>query len=110
VAHNPAWSSAEQRAWLEAKREVDLAMVAIGNGRVSSPWPGLCARIATPTLGVTGDPGRGVLVGEQTRATLTAIDNPAITVVEIPGADHYVRQSAPGGFHAVVDPWIAAHL
>ncbi len=53
AAHNPAWSSAEQRAWLEAKQEVDLAMVAIGNGRVASPWPGLCARIANPTLVVT---------------------------------------------------------
>lgn len=110
AVHNPAWSSAEQQAWLEAKQEVDLAMVAIGNGRVTSPWPGLCARLTNPTLVVTGDPARGVLVGEQTRTTLAAIDNPAITVVEILGADHYVRQSAPDAFHAIVDPWVAAHL
>jgi pimeloyl-ACP methyl ester carboxylesterase len=104
---HPQWPEEEHLGWLEAKQSLDLDYLATGAGRPSTPWPDLVAAIRTPTLVVTGD--QGCLVGEGTQARLREIGNPAIEVAVVPGADHYVRQSAPAAFHAVVDPWIAAH-
>ena len=105
---NPAWPDGECEAWLEAKMQVDLSLIAVGNGRPATPWPELVRAIRTPALVVTGD--RDCLVADETQQTLADIANPAIEVAVLPGADHYVRQSAADAFHAVVDPWLAAHV
>jgi pimeloyl-ACP methyl ester carboxylesterase len=102
---NPAWPVGESEAWLEAKMELDLSIIAVGNGRPATPWPELVGAIRTPTLVVTGD--RDCLVAEQTQARLAQIANPLVEVAVLPGADHYVRQSAPDAFHTLVDPWLA---
>lgn len=102
---NTGWPDGESEAWLEAKMHVDLSLIGVGNGRSTTPWPELAAAIRTPTLVVTGD--RDCLVGEATQATVRDIANPAVEVTVVEGADHYVRQSAPETFHAVVDPWLA---
>lgn len=105
---NAQWPAGESEAWLEAKMHVDLSLIGLGNGRSATPWPDLVAAIRTPTLVVTGDVE--CLVGEATQSRLREIGNPAVEVAVVPGADHYVRQSAPEPFHAVVDPWLAAHV
>jgi pimeloyl-ACP methyl ester carboxylesterase len=105
---HPQWPDDEHLGWIEAKQQLDLDYIATGAGRPSIPWPDLVAAIRTPTLVVTGD--RGCLVGEETQSRLREIGNPVVEVVVVPGADHYVRQSAPEAFHAVVDPWIAARV
>jgi pimeloyl-ACP methyl ester carboxylesterase len=104
---NPSWPDEESEAWLEAKMQVDLSLMAVGNGRSATPWPELVRAIRTPTLVVTGD--RDCLVAEETQAQVAQLANPVVEVVTIPGADHYVRQSATKAFHAVVDPWLARH-
>jgi pimeloyl-ACP methyl ester carboxylesterase len=103
---HPHWPDDEHLGWLEAKQELDLDYIATGAGRPSTPWPDLVAAIRTPTLVVSGD--QGCLVAEGTQRRLREIGNPAVEVAVLPGADHYVRQSAPEAFHAVVDPWLAA--
>lgn len=102
---NPAWPDGESEAWLEAKMQVDLSLIAVGNGRSATPWPELVRAIRTPTLVVTGD--HDCLVADETQQTLADIANPAVEVAVLPGADHYVRQSAADAFHAVVDSWLA---
>jgi pimeloyl-ACP methyl ester carboxylesterase len=103
---HPQWPDDEHFGWVEAKQSLDLGFIATGAGRPSTPWQDLVRAIRTPTLVVAGD--QGCLVGEATRAELAAIANASVEVAVIPGADHYVRQSAPESFHAVVDPWLAA--
>jgi pimeloyl-ACP methyl ester carboxylesterase len=105
---NRAWPDGESEAWLEAKMQVDLSLIALGNGRSATPWPELVGTIRTPTLVVTGD--RDCLVGDETQALLGQIANRAVGVAVVPGADHYVRQSAAEAFHDLVDPWVAAHV
>ena len=103
---NPSWAPEEARAWLAAKGPLDLALMATGAGRPTTPWPELVALIRTPTLVVTGDAPE-CLVGGPTRATLDRIANPAVAVEVVHGADHYVRQSREPEFHAAVDAWLA---
>ena len=87
---------------------MDLAYLATGSGRPSTPWTCHVPRLFTPTLVVTGDDG--VLVGPDTRAVIAAIDNPWVEVAVVPGVGHYVRQGDPDSFHAIVDPWVRRHL
>jgi pimeloyl-ACP methyl ester carboxylesterase len=63
--------------------------------------------IRTPTLLVTG--GGEVITGEASRAVVAEIA-PAIEVVVVPGAGHYVRHQQTEAFHAVVDPWLQRRL
>lgn len=104
----PDWPDAERRPWMDAKLHLDLAYVATGGGRPSTPWPELVARLSAPTLVVTGD--GEVLVDPASRERIASIGNPAVEVVVVPGAGHYVRQQRTDEFHAVVDPWLTGHL
>ena len=109
AARNPGWAADEQRAWVEAKLQLDLALMATGSGRPSTPWTELVPRISTPTLVLTGDADE-CLVGPPTRAVLEQVGNPHVAVEVIEGADHYVRQSRERAFHQAVDTWLAAQL
>jgi pimeloyl-ACP methyl ester carboxylesterase len=104
----PDWPDEERRGWVAAKTDLDLDYVATGGGRPSSPWTELVPRLRAPTLLVTGD--RDVLVGPESRAVVDVIGNPAVEVVVIPGAGHYVRHQQTKAFHTLVDPWLTARL
>jgi pimeloyl-ACP methyl ester carboxylesterase len=104
VEENPAWPADEHEPWVASKLSLDLAYIATGAGRPSTPWPELVAGIAEQTLVVTGD--RDCLVGTETRSELERIGNPAVDVAVLEGTDHYVRQGDAAAFHAMVDPWM----
>ncbi|MEP6799752.1 MAG: alpha/beta fold hydrolase [Lapillicoccus sp.] len=104
----PGWPESERRAWMAAKAELDLAYVALGAGRPSTPWTEHAPRLSAPTLVVTGSDD--VLVGHASRAVIGALGNSLVEVAVIPGAGHYARQDDPDAFHAIVDPWLAARL
>lgn len=104
----PDWPDDERQAWVAAKAQVDLDYIATGAGRPSVPWTEHAPLLRAPTLVLTGD--RDVLVDAETRAVVERFANPAIEVVVIPGAGHYVRQQAGHAFHAVVDPWLEQRL
>ena len=86
----------------------DLDYVETGGGRPSTPWTESVPLIRTPTLLVTGD--ADVITGPASRAVVAEIANPAIEVVVIPGAGHYVRHQQGDAFHGVVDPWLRTAL
>jgi pimeloyl-ACP methyl ester carboxylesterase len=104
----PSWPDAEYQPWVDAKLELDLDYVETGGGRPSTPWTESVPRIRTPTLLVTGDDD--VITGPASRAVVAEIANPAIEVVVIPDAGHYVRHQQGDAFHAVVDPWLRTAL
>ena len=103
----PGWPEAEYRPWVDAKLPLDLDYVETGGGRPTTPWTESVPRIRTPALLVTGD--GDVITGEASRAVITEIA-PAIEVVVLPGAGHYVRHQQTEAFHAVVDPWLQRRL
>lgn len=104
----PDWPDAEYQPWVDAKLDLDLDYVETGGGRPGTAWTQSVSRISTPTLLVTGD--EDVIVGAASRGVVAEIGNPAVEVVVVPGAGHYVRHQRTAAFHAVVDPWLASHL
>ena len=104
----PHWPEAEYRPWVDAKLDLDLDYVTTGGGRPTTPWTESVPRIEAPTLLVTGD--GDVITGEASRAVVAEMANPAIEVVVVPGADHYVRHQQTAAFHTAVDPWLARRL
>jgi pimeloyl-ACP methyl ester carboxylesterase len=104
----PDWPESEYAPWVDAKVALDLDYVETGGGRPSTPWTESVPRLRVPTLLVTGD--QDVLVGPASRAIVAEMGNPAIEVVVVPGAGHYVRHERTEAFHAVVDPWLRRHL
>ena len=73
---------------------------------ISTPWREVAAAIDVPALVMTGD--GEVIIGPWTREEIARVA-PRIEVSVVPGADHCVRRDQGDGFHAVVDPWLAAH-
>jgi lipase len=106
-AEHPAWPESEMRPWAEAKVATDPAFLAADAMLVSEPWPDLVRAIARPALVVTGTDNTIVA---QCRDALDAIANPSIKVAVVRGAGHCVRRDDGVGYHAVVDPWIAAQF
>jgi pimeloyl-ACP methyl ester carboxylesterase len=104
----PNWPDAEYQPWVDAKLVLDLDYVETGGGRPSTVWTESIPRIQAPTLLVTGD--GEVITGPASRAFVAETANPAIEVVVVPGAGHYVRHQQTEAFHALVDPWLQAHL
>ncbi|MEO7059735.1 MAG: alpha/beta hydrolase [Lapillicoccus sp.] len=105
---HPSWPVSEFDPWLAAKLAIDIGM--LENGAVTSRRPRLdvAAAIAVPTLLVTGD--RDVIWMPPLLERLAAVGNPHIEVGVVTGARHCVRRDVADGFHAVVDPWIAARF
>lgn len=108
TTREPRWPDAERRAWIASKADLDLAYLATGGGRPSTPWTDHVDRLAVPTLVVTGDDG--VIVGRESRAVIESLGNRQVEVVIVPGVGHYVRQGDPEAFHALVDPWLQPYL
>jgi pimeloyl-ACP methyl ester carboxylesterase len=104
----PGWPDAEYQPWVDAKLVLDLSYIETGAGRPSTPWTESLPLIQAPTLLVTGDDD--VITGPASRAVVAETANPAVEVVVVPGAGHYVRHQQPEAFHAVVDPWLRTQL
>ncbi len=104
---HPTWPTSELPAWARAKADVDRAFLATGRYQVEVPWREIAAAIDVPTLVVTGDDE--VILDARVLAEVAALGNPALEIRTVPGAGHCVRRDDGDGFHALVDPWLAAH-
>ncbi len=56
---------------------------------------------------MTGD--REVILHEPVLAEIAALGNPALEVHVVADAGHGIRRERGDAFHALVDPWLAAH-
>jgi lipase len=106
-ADNPTWPESEYLPWARAKAAVDPEFVRAGVGVLRTPWREIAAAIEPPTLVVTGD--RQVILDETLLAEVAAVGNPRLEVHVVSGAGHGIRRERADAFHALVDPWLAAH-
>jgi pimeloyl-ACP methyl ester carboxylesterase len=54
----------------------------------------------------TGD----VILDAGTRQAIEDLRNPHLQVAVVADAGHCVRREQPEAYHALVDPWLAAHV
>jgi lipase len=106
-AENPTWPESEYLPWARAKAAVDPEFVRAGVGVLRTPWRDIASAIRTPTLVVTGD--RQVILDSRRLAEIAALANPALEVHVVADAGHGIRRERGNAFHALVDPWLAAH-
>jgi pimeloyl-ACP methyl ester carboxylesterase len=104
---NPTWPESEYLPWARAKASVDPEFVRAGIGVLDTPWQEIASAIRRPTLVVTGD--REVLVTAERLDEIAALRNPRIEVRVVTDAGHGIRREQGDSFHALVDPWLAAH-
>jgi pimeloyl-ACP methyl ester carboxylesterase len=105
-AEHPTWPETELGPWAAAKADVDLGFLRDGRTGLGIGWRDVVRGISVPALLVTGD--EDVILGPATLAEVGHL-NRTIGVAVVPGAAHCVRRDRGDAFHAVVDPWLAAH-
>ena len=74
---------------------------------LDTPWTTIAAGISVPTLVVTGTDD--VILDADTRQAIEDLGNPHLEVAVVADAGHCVRREQPESYHALVDPWLAAH-
>lgn len=87
---HPTWADVEFGPWAEAKQQVSFDVLQMLS-ELRPNWPELAARIACPTLLITGDPDLGALVTPETAAEVARL-NPRLKVVRLAGAGHNIRR------------------
>jgi len=109
-AAHPWWPESELLVTGRAEQQMDLAYLAAGNWKPTTPWPELVRALAVPTLVVSGDPATHLdelCVDDDMERGLAAIGNGHLRLVRVPGAGHCVRRDQPDRFHEVVDAFLA---
>ena len=107
-ADNPTWPEVELGPWVESKTQVDLDFLDLGIANLLEPWDDIVAAIAVPTLVLLAERGRaGDPAGP--RPGRASSRNPFVDIRVVEGAGHCVRRDRTDAFHALVDPWLAAH-
>ncbi|WP_195849073.1 alpha/beta fold hydrolase [Arsenicicoccus cauae] len=104
---NPTWPERELTPWAQASADCDVELLRTGRAVLDEPWRAIAAELRVPTLVVTGT--EGVIIDGTVRAAIEELGNPRIEVAVVDGAEHCVRRTRTEAFHAVVDPWLAAH-
>ena len=105
-AENPTWPESEFGPWAQAKADVDANFLRAGAALLGTPWREIAAAIEPPALVVTGD--KEVLLHRELLAEVGRL-NPQFELRVVDGARHCVRRDRGDAFHAIVDPWLAAH-
>jgi pimeloyl-ACP methyl ester carboxylesterase len=106
-ADNPTWPDVELRPWVESKAQVDLDFLGLGIANLLEPWDRIVAAITVPALVLLAE--RGGPVSASVRQRAAELANPQVTIRVVEGAGHCIRRDRPEDFHALVDPWLAAH-
>jgi pimeloyl-ACP methyl ester carboxylesterase len=107
-AVNARWPASELDPWGRAKADGDLGFLATGLAFLDTPWTTIAAGISVPTLVVTGTDD--VILDAGTRQAIEDLGNPHLQVAVVADAGHCVRREQPEAYHALVDPWLAAHV
>ncbi len=105
-AEHPDWPESEFGPWAQGKADVDEAFLLSGVAVLSTPWREIAAGIRPPTLVMTGD--HEVILDRALLAEVARL-NPGLELEVVDGAAHCVRRDRGDAFHAVLDPWLAAH-
>jgi pimeloyl-ACP methyl ester carboxylesterase len=103
---HPTWPEEELLVTGRGEQQTDLDYLAYGDIKPTTPWTELYARVAVPTLVVSGDVGDDICVDENVEKGLQEIGNPRVNLTRIAGAAHCIRREQPEGFYTVVDDWL----
>ncbi|AKT51024.1 alpha/beta fold hydrolase [Arsenicicoccus sp. oral taxon 190] len=104
---NPTWPECELVPWAQAKADCDVDYLATTRAVLTEPWQRIAASLQVPTLVVTGT--RDVIIDAAVQAEIASLGNRHLQVAVVDDADHCVRRTRGEAFHALVDPWLAAH-
>lgn len=96
------WTPAEIDAWAACKPQVDRRMIRRGLYLGDPDLDAALNRVAVPTLLVAPEDG-----GMAPKPADLA--NPTVQLAFVPGVGHCVRRDDPAAYHALVDPFLAAH-
>jgi pimeloyl-ACP methyl ester carboxylesterase len=96
-----SWTEPEITAWARCKPLVDRQMIRL-EALPTGDWVAVFNRLAVATLLVAP-------VGSPMAPDPAAINNPLVQIRFVPGVGHCVRRDDPAAYHALVDPFLAAH-
>ena len=103
--NNPTWDEEELALWARGKAMVSAHVAQFSTAQMS--WRDSVAKIACPTLLVTGDPAVGAIVTPET-AEAVCQANAQIQVVRIPGAGHNIRRDQFAAYSEAVKAFLLA--
>lgn len=92
-AENPGWVEDEHAVWARSKRQVHPDLLRVLHEWGERDWPVALADVDVPVTLITGDVGRGAIVGAGMVAQVA--DRPprgGLTHVPVPGAGHSIRR------------------
>lgn len=108
-ASNPGWQEAEFGPWADSKLRMSFNVLSLLNTG-GSDWAEVSKQLTTvrcPTLLITGDPARGVIVSAEGAAALQAIVRQT-QVAHIPNAGHSIHRDQFAPYLAAIQPFLAA--
>ena len=98
--NNPQWSDAELQAWSASQYQVRPQVLEYIE-HAPMDWRGLLSKFACPTLLITGDTSRGVIITpEQAREAQSL--NSRLQVAHVPNAAHNIRRDNFADYMAAV--------
>lgn len=102
---HPGWPAEILPIWARAKQETSPQAFAWFD-LPPTDFRAVVARIAVPTLLVTGEPALGALVPAALAAELAAL-NPRLRVAHVPGAGHSIRYDQAERYNTIVRAFLA---
>lgn len=102
-ATQTAFADDEHGPWARSKAQLDQRLVHVTHDWNGRAWVEALAGVTVPVTLVTGDVGRGALVGPQAVERAQALLGDALTHVAVPGAGHSVRREGREAFLAAVE-------
>jgi pimeloyl-ACP methyl ester carboxylesterase len=105
---HPDWPDSELLVTGIAEQQMHLEFLERGDYKPTTPWSELFSDVTVPTLVVSGDRADEVVVGEEMERGISALANPAVTLVRIGDAGHCIRREQPDAYYRTVDGWLAS--
>ena len=104
----PTWDAEEFPAWVQAKQQVspDVAATLVS---LRDDWQHMASEIQCPTLLITGNPDKDVVVSPTVVAQAQAI-NPLIQHTQLASAGHNIRRESFQPYLAAVRQFLACSL
>ena len=107
-AESPRWHPEVFPTWARSKLEAKIAVFDWLHLPHSDFWD-ISARIAVPTLLVTGEPALGAIISADVAAALQA-GNPLLEVAHVPGVGHCIRYEQPHHFARLTREFLVRQL
>jgi pimeloyl-ACP methyl ester carboxylesterase len=104
-AADPLWSDAEFRAWCVAKQQVHPVVLEYIE-HPPTDWRACVTALQCPSLLITGDVSRGVIISPEQAAAAQAL-NSNLHIAHVPGAGHSIRRDNFMGYVQAVRDFLS---